>query len=523
MKNYLNDTIPFMGGLLLGDEFNIRNINQRKFGVIISYLTLGFNILIGLVYTPFMIFKLGDGQYGIFSLVNSLISFITILDLGFSQTLVRYISKTRTTGDTEEEYRLNGFFMKLYLVIAVIAFVIGFSIVILYPQLVSKSFLKEEISLFRTVLFILLINVCISFPLSVFSATLNAYEEFFLLKLTNLLMTVLKYFVMFLLLLFGYKLVAIAVVVLIFSLVTQCIYVFYSVRVNKIKFSFSKIETNLTKEIIYFSFFIFLNLIIDFLYSNTDKLILGAVAGTVSVSVYSIGIYFSQYFTELSCAMSGVFLPKIMDLYHNDQTDKISDLFNQVGRLQMALLFFVLGGYICLGREFINLWVGSTYKDSYLIGIIIMLPSIVPLTQNIGISIIRAMNIHKYRSYMYIVIAIINVVISIPLAITYGGIGSAIGTSIATFLGQIFFMNWFYARKVQINIKKYWNSFGKFLLMTIFVLVVVSGLRIIIPVYSWTTFVLMVLLFSIIYVVAYWLTVANKYEKELLLSILRRL
>ena len=282
-------------------------------------------------------------------------------------------------------------------------------------------------------------------------------------------------------------------------------------------------ETNLTKEILHFSFFIFLNLIIDFLYGNTDKLILGAVAGTVSVSIYSIGTYFSQYFTELSCAMSGVFLPKIMDLYQKNERKGISDLFNKIGRLQMALLFLVLGGYVCLGREFINLWVGSTYKDSYFIGIIIMLPSIVPLTQNIGITIIRAMNIHKYRSYMYIVIAIINVAISIPLAMKYSGIGSAIGTSIATFLGQIFFMNWFYAKKVQIDIRKYWSNFARFWLMTIFVLTVTAGVKMFITINSWRSFVLLAFLFSVIYVVAYWLTVANKYEKELLLSILRKL
>ena len=146
-----------------------------------------------------------------------------------------------------------------------------------------------------------------------------------------------------------------------------------------------------------------------------------------------------------------------------------------------------------------------------------------PLTQNIGITILRAMNIHKYRSFMYIVIAIINVAISIPLAITFGGIGSAIGTGLATFLGQIFFMNWFYAIKVQINIGKYWNNFVKFILLTIFVLIIVSSIKVLIPVHSWSSLTLMVFLFSVIYAVAYWLMVANKYEKKLILSTLRKI
>lgn len=167
-------------------------MNQRKIGVFISYLTLAFNILIGLVYTPFMISKLGDGQYGIYSLANSLISFVALLDLGFGQTLVRYISKARTIGDIEEEHKLNGFFLKMYSVIAVIALIIGFGIVILYPQLVAKTFDGEEIRLFRIVFLILLINVVVSFPMSVFSATLNAYEEFLFLRLVNFVITVFK-------------------------------------------------------------------------------------------------------------------------------------------------------------------------------------------------------------------------------------------------------------------------------------------------------------------------------------------
>lgn len=497
-------------------------MNQRKLGVAISYMTLAFNIVIGLVYTPFMISKLGDGLYGIYSLANSLISFVTLLDLGFGQTFVRYISQARVTGSKEEEHRLNGFFLKLYLCISAIALIIGICIVYAYPKVATNTFTPDETHLFRIVFFILLVNVVISFPMSVFSATLNAYEKFFALKLANFIMSVIKYASMFLLLFFDYKLIAITVISFVCSLGMQCFYLLYSVKKIGIRFDFSKIQTNLTSEILYFSFFIFLNLIIDFLYSNTDKLILGAVAGTVAVSVYSIGIYFSQYFTELSSAMSGVFMPKVMALYKDGNRKEISNVFNRVGRLQMALLFLVLGGYVCLGKEFIQLWVGSSYRDSYIIGLLIMLPSIVPLTQNVGITIIRAMNMHKYRSYMYIVIAILNVVISIPLAIRYGGIGSAIGTCIATVLGQILFMNAFYAKKVSIDIKEYWKNFLTFFLLSVVVILLISVVKSYTLATTWGSCVLLVILFSVVYAVLFWFVVANNYEKDIVRKTMKR-
>ena len=497
-------------------------MNQRKTGVILSYCTLGFNIIIGLFFTPFLIQKIGDSQYGIFSLANSLISLVTLLDLGFGQTIIRYISKVRTTGDVEEEYRLNGFFLKIYISIACVALVIGFFIVLIYPDMAKKSIALEDINLFRIVFSILLINVAISFPMSVFSATLAAYEEFTFLKAVNLIATILKYLSMFLILEMGYRLIGITIISFIASMCIQGLNMFYSISKLKMRFEFSKIETSIKRDVIHFSFFIFLNLIIDFLYSNTDKLILGVVAGTVSVSVYSIGIYFTTYFTELSTAMSGVFMPQIMRLYQASDMKGISDLFNKVGRLQMALLFLVLGGYICFGKAFINLWVGTTYRDSYYIGLIIMLPSLIPLTQNIGITIIRAMNIHKYRSYMYIVIAIINVIISVPLAKMYGGIGAAIGTCLATFAGQLFFMNWFYSVKVHIDIKEYWKNFIGFSMITIIEILLFQFMNSFVLIHSWVILIMNILMYILVYFILYYVYVANQYEKEMVTKLIYR-
>lgn len=497
-------------------------MNQRKIGVVLSYLTLGFNVLIGLVYTPFMISCLGESQYGIFSLANSLISLVTLLDFGLGQTLVRYISKEKSNGNKEEEYRLNGLFFKIYSLIAIVAVSVGICIILIYPRLVVNTFTKEEIHLFRDVFLILLVNVAVSFPMSVFSGTLNAYEEFFVLKLVNFVMLVCKYVMMFLLLFVGHRLIAITITTVVVSICMQLFYMFYAIKKVKIRFDFSRVETNMTRDVLQFSFYIFLNLIIDFLYGNTDKLILGSVVGTVSVSIYSIGVYFLQYFTELSNAMSGVFMPHVVDYCEKGKKEEISELFNKVGRLQMMLLFLVLGGYLCLGKEFIFLWVGDAYSDSYFIGMIIMLPSIVPLTQNIGISVVRAMNVHKYRTYMYIIIAIFNVIISIPLAIRYGGVGSAIGTGISTILGQIFFMNWFYYKKVGIDIKGYWKNFVEFLLLTVTVIILISSIKVIVLPSLWFEFIAIALVFVGVYMFVYWFFVANDYEKKLIVSIFRR-
>ena len=141
----------------------MERINQKKAGIMITYLTMGLRVLISFVFTPFLLARVGDSQYGVYSLSVSLISFISLLDMGFSQTLVRYIARARALDDKDEEARLNGFFLKLYIFIAVIAFVVGLALVFLYPLVSKKTMLDSELRLFKAVFLVLLADTVIAF------------------------------------------------------------------------------------------------------------------------------------------------------------------------------------------------------------------------------------------------------------------------------------------------------------------------------------------------------------------------
>jgi O-antigen/teichoic acid export membrane protein/CDP-glycerol glycerophosphotransferase (TagB/SpsB family) len=502
-------------------EEAVFEMNERKKGIVITYCILIFNVLIGVFYTPFLLSKLGDSQYGIYSLASSLISLLSLLDLGFGQSMVRYISKARATNDHETEAKLNGLFLTLYAVIAVGALLVGLVLLSVYPRICKKTMSGEELALFRIVFMILLVNVAVSFPMSVFSAFITSYEHFSFYKGVNLAVSMIKYGSMVLLLELGYQVVAIALTAVVCSLATQTVYLLYSVKTLHIRFSFGDYDRALVKEIGWFSFYIFINILVDFLFNNTDKLILGAVRGTFAVTVYSIGVYFQTYYANLSTAISGVFMPQIVGLYENGrQMDRLSAIFIKVGRVQMIILVLILSGFITYGREFIVLWVGPEYLDAYLIGCLVMVPGLVPLTQNIGISILRAMNLHKYRSYMYLAIAVANVAVSIPLAVSYGGIGSAFGTCLANLAGQILFMNWFYAKRVGLDIKTYWKHLAKMILLAVFMILSFSLVKLALRADSWRGLVGNICLYGVCYLVLYWLFLANKYEKSLVGGIL---
>jgi len=436
---------------------------QIKLGAIIGYITMAINIVITLAYMPLMLRLMGQAEYGLYSLVVSVVTYLTVLDLGFGNAMIRFVSKSQAQKDNKEPV-LNGMFLLLYLIIGVIAFVIGMIIYANASKIFGASLSVEEVAKARILLIISLTNVSLSFPLKVFEAYTTVNEKFVFIKILALIRTVLTPLTMTPLLFMGYKAVTMTIVTTVVNIGCQLVmmmYCFTKLKM-KIKFGIKKFDTKLFKEIAVYSFFIFLNIIVDHVFNTTDQIILGIACGTIAVSVYAIAHQIIQMNLQCSTIVSGMFLPKITKLLEEKNSDKkISDLFIKVSRIQMYIMLLVLSGFFIFGKSFIGLWAGEEYIQAYYIVLIIITPSIVPLTQNLGLSVIQARNRHQFRSVVYIIIAILNVLISIPLAIKYQGIGAAIGSALANICGQIITMNIFYYKKMYLDIPKYWKFFIK--------------------------------------------------------------
>ena len=64
---------------------------QIKIGAIISYFSIIFNILVGFIYTPWLVREIGKSDYGLYTLAMSVITFF-LMDFGISGTISRFIS-----------------------------------------------------------------------------------------------------------------------------------------------------------------------------------------------------------------------------------------------------------------------------------------------------------------------------------------------------------------------------------------------------------------------------------------------
>ena len=161
--------------------------SQRKSGIVLSYLLILINNIVLLIYTPFLLRKLGQSEFGIYSLVASVISYLTILDFGFGNAVIRYTAKYRGNNDKVGQYSLHGMFLVLYLGVGIIALVIGLILYSKVDVLFGSKLTSEEVVKARIMMLLLSFNLAITFPLSIFNAIIQAYEKFVFQKIVIIL------------------------------------------------------------------------------------------------------------------------------------------------------------------------------------------------------------------------------------------------------------------------------------------------------------------------------------------------
>ena len=392
--------------------------NQLKAGVILSYISTVITIAIQLIYMPVMIRLLGKSEYGLYSLVSSVVSYLSLFSLGFTGAYVRFFAKS--CNNKEKLASLNGMFLTLFSILAALATICGL-ILSFFPEQIFGSKLSDlELAKARILMIILVINIAISLISGMFDSVIGAYEQFIFQRIAGLISSIVNPFICLPLLLLGHGSVMLVVVTTLITFVRFVVNVWFCIYKIKIPVSFHGIQWSLLKEITVFSSFLLINMIIDQINWNIDKLILGHTSGTEEIAVYGVASQFNSLFMTFSTTISSVFSPRVNRIAvqkGKDYQTEFTELMAKIGRIQWLILGLLTGGFIVFGQYFIvHIYAGEGYEDAYTAALYLVIPILIPLIQNIGIEMQRALNKHQFRSIIYLVIAISNVGISIPLA-----------------------------------------------------------------------------------------------------------
>lgn len=499
----------------------MNNINQKKVGVLLSYVNLAISTIIPFFYTPIMLAILGQSEYGLYSLSNSVISYLSLLQFGMGSAVIRYIAKYRATDEKEKTNQITGLFTIIYIFFAVLVIFVGCIFTLLSPVIFSDGLSEAEISKMKILIIIMSLSTAFSFISVVFSSIINAYEKFIFKKTTDIILTILAPLFNLLVLFLGYESVGIATVSLISQIVVLPIYMWYVAKRLGIKMKFVKPEKAFLLELFSFSIFMFLSSIADLLFWSTDNVLIGAMIGSTAVAVYNVGGVFTNLMRNLTSAINDVFVPKVTMMVALDKSNtELSELMIRVGRLQYLMVSLLASGFIVFGQVFIHYWSGDVYADAYWVSLVTFLPSAIPILQNIAFGVIVAQHKHKFRCYIYFGIAILNAISTFFIIPYFGYIGAAICSGVSYIIGHGIILNIYYKSVIKLDIFGFWMNILK--MSFIPVIITVIGYWVVNILIPWNIILMLVegIGFVLVFILLTWFFTMNEYEKDIFKGLL---
>ncbi|NER13974.1 oligosaccharide flippase family protein [Leptobacterium flavescens] len=490
-------------------------MSQLKKGAILNYITIILTNVVGLVLTPFIIRKLGDAEFGLYTLIGAFVGYISLLDFGLNNTVVRFVAKYRAEKDRQGEENFLATTMLIFSVISTLVVLIGVACYFNLDYIFKNSLTPDQIGKAKIMFVILIFNLAIRLPGGVFEGICSGYEQFVFPKSVNIARYILRSITIVAVLLLGGKAVAMVVIDTIFNISIVIVNAIFVFKKLKVKFKLHRFEMPLIREIFGYSVWIFVFAIVSQFQWRAGQVVLGIVADTTVVAIFAVGVMLGTYYGAFSTAISSVFLPRATQMtVGNASGEELTSMMIRIGRISFIVLLYILGAFALYGKQFVFLWVGESYYDAWVVALIIMLAYTLPLVQGFGNSILEAKNKLSFKALTYLVFMIVGTGVGALFASKYGAIGMIAG-SVAGWVIVQNIMNFYYHRVIKLNILRFFREVGHRIILTLAFILAIGYFIKCIPGSGWLNFIVKGSLYTLVFSFLMYFFGMIEYEKKL--------
>lgn len=493
----------------------MNNKREIKAGIILSYALILFNVIYGLLSTPFILSHVGELSYGVYKSVASLSASLAVMDFGLGTTLTRYIAKYNAENNVKKAENFIGMVFGQFAILAGLVAVVGVIINFSSDKIFDGTFSKPQLTLARELLAFLVLNVILRMFENLLIGIANGLEKFTVANGIRFATVLTKFLMILVILPITGNVLTIVVLETVIASAAIVFLLFYLVKNLKIKPKFRNWDLSVFKESFIYTLLMFIQSITTQFNGNVDNVLLGAQIGAASVTVYSMALLVFGMYENLSGSIATIMLPNISKRVASGQSAmQLQEEVEKAGKFQFMLLAAAMGGFIVLGKDFYSIWLGDGYDNCYYLTLILIVPITFPMIQNVCLSVLRAQNKMVYRTVTLMVSCLINVII------TYFGIkkigiwGAALGTAAAT-VSNLIFMNSYYHKVLGFKIgRMFFRIMSKVLPCAIIAAVITYLVHNVLN-SSWVAFIVNAVVFVLIYGLLLILWGLNKEEKRI--------
>ena len=414
-----------------------KNSTYNMIATMASYLVA---LLFNFITQAIFIKTLGIEYLGVNGLFTNILTMLAVAELGIGSTIVYKLYKPLAEKDYEKIKSWMNFYKKCYNWITIIILLIGLTLIPFLEKIVGTITMKENI----TILYVIqLIDIALSYCMSYKRSLLYANEKNFIINMVH-------------------------IAYIIFMNITQIFILFFTK--NYILYLISKLIYRMLENILINRVkAIFLQKISFVINKGIDNIIISSILGVVVVG------YYTNYYTIVSTVSTIIYqiisslTASVGNLLTENNKEKNYQIYKKINMLNSFITGICIVLFMCLITPFIKLWIGEKYLLS--LGVLISF-AIYLYTDSIrrAITLFKdAAGICTEDKYMYLIMIIINLSLSILLCKELKITGVILATAISyMFLILISYPKYIYEPVFNKKKKEYYKENIKYLVFILF-------------------------------------------------------
>jgi len=402
-----------------------------------NWIGFAAQLLVAFFTSPILVHGLGAPRYGIWSLVESILAYLMLFDLGVAASVVRYVARFEANGDQD---RLNRIFSTSVCIFSAAGLAVAALTVILASF--GATLVKVPAELVheaRWMLVLLGLNLSVGLPLNIFPSLLDGLARYpaktairtvgLIGRTTLFLIVICK----------GGGLIplawSISACTIAEHLVLAAACWWY---LPKLRFSFTLVDRETFRLIRGYSVQAFVLMVAGRVSYQTNALVIGAFLAPQFITYFAVAARLIEYAKNGLRAVTTVLTPAVSAFEAQGDEAAIRKVFLTSTRFVLWIILPIQVGFYLLGKPFLSLWMGAEYVGwSYPSLAILALPLALILSQSVSGRVLYGVGRLRWFTVVVIGEAVANLLISLALVGPMGIEGVAWGTTIPNILGNV--------------------------------------------------------------------------------------
>ncbi|MBN9119475.1 MAG: oligosaccharide flippase family protein [Planctomycetes bacterium] len=409
------------------------------FGAVTNWLAFAATLAVGFFLAPYLVRALGDARYGVWCVVESVLAYFTLFDLGIAACLVRFVAKHHATGERTELNRIVSASLGLFLLAACGVLLVGGVISpFVAPGLERKLGEPGDVLPF---MLLMLANLAVTLPLSAFPTILDGLQRFGAKSAVRLVCLALRVGGIVFVTETRPGLLPLAFVFTATNLLEHAIMAALCFRfLPGLRISGRLVDRETLREVKGYSVDAFLAMLAGRITVQTGAIVVGGFLTVAAAAHYALAARLVDMAKNLLRAASTTLTPAVSRREATGDLDGVRRVLLEGTRWVLYLVLPIHLGMLAFGRPFFARWVGGAqYADWCFPAMAVLSATLtIGVAQSVASRILYGMGKLKLFARLALVEAAVNLALSLALVGPFGLVGVALAVAVPNVLFCLF-------------------------------------------------------------------------------------